>query len=550
MDKESYFYTMQNKEILGGTFTIYQDDGRLVSAAKIAGNVEDEEILKLLENAEGFKKLVDKIGVSVLEESKNEKLKFVYQMYGNKEKGTSGTSIEKEMLADGREEIIDLADVNWSPYDEKPGQLRIEFANENRIALVTVRFFLKPGYKAPTQIKEEAVDFKAKAYEDMIKRSLMQKGNPARIKKAINKAREGKNVTVSFIGGSITQGAWAIPINTKCYAYKTFEGFKEKYGLKDNVQFVKAGVGGTPSELGMIRFDRDILRDGTIEPDIVVIEFAVNDSDDETCGNCYESLVRKVLSLPNKPGVILLFSVFSNDWNLQDRLSPIGRALDLPMVSIMDAVTKQFTLTKKEGNVVTKNQFYFDRFHPTSTGHKIMADCVLNLIEEIDKAEDARDMTDILLQEEPCIGKSFEKVRLLDRKDFYSKAVIKENSFEYTDTELQCVEMDDIITPKPQFPYNWMYDGEKNCSCPAFEMEIECKALLVVFKDSGSNKWGKADVYVDNNKVLTFNPLKNGWVHCNPVLILNEKESAKHSVRIQVEDKEKKLTILGFGYVE
>lgn len=72
------------------------------------------------------------------------------------------------------------------------------------------------------------------------------------------------------------------------------------------MKFIKAGVGGTPSELGMIRFDRDVLRDGQ-QPDIVVIEFAVNDEGDETEGDCYESLVRKVLNLPWKPAVILLF---------------------------------------------------------------------------------------------------------------------------------------------------------------------------------------------------------------------------------------------------
>ena len=82
------------------------------------------------------------------------------------------------------------------------------------------------------------------------------------------------------------------------------------------MKFIKAGVGGTPSELGMIRFDRDVLRDGQ-QPDIVVIEFAVNDEGDETKGDCYESLVRKVLNLPWKPAVILLFSVFANDWNLK-----------------------------------------------------------------------------------------------------------------------------------------------------------------------------------------------------------------------------------------
>lgn len=44
------------------------------------------------------------------------------------------------------------------------------------------------------------------------------------------------------------------------------------------------------------------------QPDIIVIEFAVNDEGDETKGDCYESLVRKALKLPWKPGSY--FAVF------------------------------------------------------------------------------------------------------------------------------------------------------------------------------------------------------------------------------------------------
>lgn len=70
---------------------------------------------------------------------------------------------------------------------------------------------------------------------------------------------------------------------SRCGTYKyrvlriqILSAFPEAFSAKNNVKFIKAGVGGTPSELGMIRFDRDVLRDGQ-QPDIVVIEFAVND---------------------------------------------------------------------------------------------------------------------------------------------------------------------------------------------------------------------------------------------------------------------------------
>ena len=141
----------------------------------------------------------------------------------------------------------------------------------------------------------------------------------------------------------------------------------------DNIHFIKAGVGGTPSQLGVIRYDRDVLRDGTVEPDIVVVEFAVNDADDETRGVSYESLVLKILEAENKPAVILLFSVFKSDWNLQDRLAPIGRYYNLPMVSIKDAVVDQFYYERK-GNVISKEDFC--RHLSVNAGHRIMADCL------------------------------------------------------------------------------------------------------------------------------------------------------------------------------
>jgi lysophospholipase L1-like esterase len=362
-------------------------------------------------------------------------------------------------------------------------------------------------------------------------------------------------VTLAYIGGSITQGAGATPIHTKCYAYKSYRLFEEKFSSAKNVHFIKAGVGGTPSELGMIRFDRDVLREG-VTPDVVVIEFAVNDEGDETKGDCFESLVRKVLMLPNKPAVILLFSVFANDDNLQERLAPVGFHYDLPMISIKDAVTPQFKLTQDEGRVLSKNQFFYDMFHPSNAGHTIMADCIGNLFDTVKhrmykKETEHIDKTAQLLLQKPVIGNTFDAVKLLDKKDSYDKAEINCGGFTQCDTVLQSVEMDQSLQPTPEFPYNWMFDGTKSDQ-NYFEMKISCKALVMVFKDSGETDAARADVYVDGNKVRLADPFVNGWLHCNPILILKEEDSKEHLVRIQIVDgdEQKKFTILGFGYVE
>ena len=146
-------------------------------------------------------------------------------------------------------------------------------------------------------------------------------------------------------------------------------------------------MGGTPSEFGMLRYERDVLREGSVEPDMVVVEFAVNDEGDETRGECYDSLIRRIYNSPNQPAVVLLFAVFANDWNLQDRLSPVGKAYDLPMVSTLDTVVEQFYLKPGEGKVVSKNQFFYDSYHPSNIGHTIMADGLLHLFKVVDAQE-------------------------------------------------------------------------------------------------------------------------------------------------------------------
>ena len=563
--KRPYFYILKDKEIFGAKqldgsaiHFIYESDGRLINSAQIVGNITDEEELRLLESVEGFGRLVHSIGVSVETDNPKEEIEFVFQMYGRKDLYGGGTNLRCKLTGDGMEHRIYLSDYTWTEDDYIPGQIKFIMSTPEKLGKASVRLYLNDGYMAPEEVEEAEVDTKSENYCAMIAKSLMNLGNTYRIRKAIEKAKAGKSVTVAYIGGSITQGAGATPINTECYAYKSYQLFQNRFASGNNVKFIKAGVGGTPSELGMLRFDRDVLRDGE-KPDIVIVEFAVNDEGDETKGDCYESLVRKILKLDWNPAVVLLFSVFANDWNLQERLRPVGDLYDLPMVSIRDAVVEQFT--KKEGRVLTKNQFFYDMFHPSNIGHTIMADCLQYLFERCESSEHARldafenGLTEegMLLQRlklEPVIGGSFENVRLMDKKDVYEGAVIETGDFTATDQELQSVEMDDALNLTPEFPYNWMYDGTKT-DAEAFTLRMNCKALVLIFKDSGEVDVGKAEVFVDGAHVLTADPHINNWQHCNAAILFNNEKSEEHTVKIEIakEDIDKKFTILGFGYV-
>lgn len=555
------FYIIRGKDIFGGNQSedgrgvqfLYQDNGRMISSARMTGGITDESMLDLLASVEGFRKLVHSIGVSLEMENPAEEAEFIFQMYGKNDAYGGGSNFVLRLKGDGAEHRLYLADHKWTEDDNVPGQIRVVMDKAELSAKLSVRFFLNDGYTAPEVQEEEKIAFYSEGYNAMVKNSLFAQGDFARLKRAIAKARAGEDVTLAYIGGSITQGAGATPIHRESYAIKSCRLFKEKFAAGGDVRLIKAGVGGTPSELGMIRFDRDVLRDHTVEPDVIVVEFAVNDYGDETNGVCYESLVRKALKLPNRPAVILLFAVFADDGNLQERLIPIGDHYNLPMVSIKNAVTPQFYRKAEEGRVLSKNQFFYDLYHPTNAGHTIMADCLAALFDQAEQAADAapEQSTEMLLGQAAVIGSAFEQVKLMDRKDTYSKANIMPGGFTGTDRALQCVEMDTELTPVPEFPYNWQYVGAEGIE-PCFDMDITCRALLLVFKDSGDPSAAKAHVTVDGKFVRTADPFENGWVHCNPLIIINESESGKHHVHIEAEDPEhrKQCTILGFGYVE
>lgn len=550
-EKRSGFYVLIDQQIGGipqndGTsrHPIFLDGGRLLTFAKMVGGITDERMLELLATAEGFRSMVHSIGIALVTPEPDTQVCFTLLFYSN-DGPDAGSRNAFQLKGDGVEQLIVLDQLTWRDRDDRPGQFLFQLPTVQDVASVTVKLYLRDGFEAPEIDPDPPVEIGSRAYEAMIARSFLSGGNNHRMKEVLRKARAGEDVTIAFLGGSITQGAGAVPTQRECYARKTVEAIRSRYGLGGgvNVHYIKAGVGGTPSELGMLRYERDITRDGTVAPDLVVIEFAVNDEADETGGMCYESLVRKVLDQPQRPAVILLFSVFANDWNLKDRLAPIGYRYQLPMVDLLEAVSPEFT--KAPGaRVLTKRQYFYDQYHPSNLGHTIMRDCLLYLLDRLDGQQllPAFDY-----QVPPQYGVDFAAVRLLDRKDSLEGAVIRPGSFTEWDTDLQSVPLDDCLENTPQFPYNW----KKGAGEAPFVLELTCSKLALEFKDSAGLEFGKAEIWVDGALARVLDPREAGWTHCNTAILFNEAEARPHRIEIRMAkaDWDKTFTILGFGYV-
>lgn len=368
------------------------------------------------------------------------------------------------------------------------------------------------------------------AVSEMIQRSLMQTGNNYRLKKAIEKARNGEEVVIAYVGGSITEGANAKPQNTKCYAYRSYEYFKETFANGgDNVKFVNAGLSGTPSTVGLARYDKDVVAK-VGEPDIVFVEFAVNDGDDPTKGVCFESLVLNALQSEKDPAVVLVFSVFKSKWNLQSTLAPVGTHYDLPMISIKDAV-----LPALASGELTEAEFFSDIYHPTTEGHQLMADCINYMFDVVD-AEPAS-LEDITIPGTPKIGNKFVGFKVLDS----TTAGVVAGGFNAKDNALS----------GPSFKDNWMKKStEANDSLKA---TVTCKNAILYYKSSSSATYGKADVYVDGNKVATLNGYAaGGWNNPQLKILFDEATAKEHTIEVKMADGDegKAFTILAIGYTE
>lgn len=546
--KQNGFYVLLDALVGGspsndgkGHFPVFISPERLPSAARIVGGVKDERILESLKTANAFKHLVHTVGVSAAGELPEGKIRFSLSFHSAIGSGTSRNGID--VALDGREHFLSVADSVWSGADAVPGEFLFELPRAKDVVSVSVCFYINGDYDLPPLKRDSPVRFDTPEYREMIARSLLSTGNTRRVKRVLSDLRAGKAVTIAFIGGSVTQGAHAIPIQENCYARKTYEAICARYAAAPaRVRYIKAGVGGTPSQLGILRYDRDITRGGSVRPDLVVVDFAVNDDEDETGGVCYESLIRRIWNAPNEPAVILLFAVFSNDWNLKERLAPVGFRHELPMVNVLDAVVPQFD-SSAAPPVITRRQYFYDAYHPTASGHRVMSDCLMYFLDRADKQQEPGE-TKVA---PPYYGFDWADVEFFDSRSVPGDVTVRPGSFTDVDNDLQAVPLDFDNINTPEFPNNWM----KGAGNEPFVLEIKCRGLQLIFKDSSSPKSGTAEVIVDGSFVKSYNPHDVGWTRCHPTVLFENKESAAHKVEIRMErgSEDKTFTILGFGRI-
>ncbi|MHC4885749.1 MAG: SGNH/GDSL hydrolase family protein [Planctomycetota bacterium] len=189
-------------------------------------------------------------------------------------------------------------------------------------------------------------------------------------------AKAGKRLTVAFFGASLTWGANATDHARTSYRARVAQKLEAKYS-EARFTFIDGAIGGTGSNLGVFRLQRDCL---AYRPDLVFLDFSANDdiySDGPLKLATYESLARRIVTEGNCPFVTVIFPF---KWNskpgtakdMKGRLAhiKIAKAYGAPVgdaiVHIQSKVAGDSTIPEKVWNI--------DSFHPGDYGYQLFAE--------------------------------------------------------------------------------------------------------------------------------------------------------------------------------
>lgn len=348
-----------------------------------------------------------------------------------------------------------------------------------------------------------------------------------RLKNLMKRAANGESLVIGFLGGSITQGSLSSTPKT-CYAYLVYEWWKKSFP-NAAFSFVNGGIGGTTSHYGGARAWKDVL---CYRPDIVTVDFSVNDDANEFFEETYEGTIRRLLAAPSAPAVVVLNNVFYDTGkNAQDYHNRIADHYGIPHVSIKDTVYPDV-----ESGKIVRADITPDNLHPNDKGHRLVADEICKLLDSI-KAE---------MEEEKIAGENIEGKSTKTEASVLLPAPLTENAYEHSRL-IQIQDNEAILDGFLVDPIEkkGMLDIFKNGWTAAhtndkISFEIECSCLAVQYRKSVQQPVPKAKAVIDGDEehaVILDGNFTEDWGDClylEP--LLHHAEKKVHRIEITVTD--------------
>lgn len=374
-------------------------------------------------------------------------------------------------------------------------------------------------------------------YAAALEKSLLLRGNNARITAAFAKDK----IRLCFFGGSVTFGYNGKNAdNSGCFPELLTAGLREKYPHKCIIG-ENLGISGTACAMGLIQAAR--LTESS-RPDIAFVEYAVNEERSADGAARFEGLVRRLLTLGCAAIPIAVFS--REGYSCEEFMLHVARHYDLFFAGLSSGVYPLFA-----ENLLPWEAYSHDSGHPTREGHRLIADCVLHLLEAAVSTDSASEYS----LPKGCISDRFAEVKAVPLADVLQCSDTANKMFP-TNVNATTVDYSNgatVISCKcgfaPADKQLFTFEGIMNTpDCGhVYSARLICKNIIIAFIQKNSAQTGSAEVLVDGVRVDKLQGYSVfGWENPITRIVLDETTEREHElmIRMVVGDERKEFVIL------
>nr|XP_031858962.1 uncharacterized protein CI109_005630 [Kwoniella shandongensis]KAA5526034.1 hypothetical protein CI109_005630 [Kwoniella shandongensis] len=225
-------------------------------------------------------------------------------------------------------------------------------------------------------------------HEEGLRSSRMVQGTGARMRRMLQKAREGGVMKIGVLGGSVsachgvhpsTDYPQGDPKGPGCYTTLLKDWFDNTFPGAGH-ELMNGAIGGMDSSYYAFCGTHHIATD----TDLIILEFDVNDQTDIIYQAFFDQLLRALSEFPSQPAILILGAwgpQVAQDQGYGDPQivhAPISLYYDVPYLSMKRLLFNHYLRYPES---TAQAFFQPDILHPNARGHRILADLLISYLE-------------------------------------------------------------------------------------------------------------------------------------------------------------------------